>query len=674
MHPPSASDLPLSSNKLKLKLNKSLSTSSSPFYSATSLPPPTSSSPALSFHYHPTTLLSLCTHTNKPIDGPVLTALAQDLHALQREAKERALSIEATLRSMELGGEGAMEGEEWYQEAIRYLHGVDVADDWMGSEEVLGVDKLTGKKRNKKNQNKRGNAAGPTSGDTLTGEEGEGEGEEGEGEDDEGTGIKKKNMTAKEKVAALKQFWDGVDGWMAFPTTEQVEAVREVDARSVGTIGPLGPYYAKEWKEREWREEKEREREKDREREREKEKEDKKGKERKKERKERERRDVKEREKERAKDQRKLNEAQRLGLIYIDDSRLRKQILEMDKALAPILTPAHPTSSPSSQSPAPSQPTLVQRVLACFIEQHGVAQPIPHAIPPLSKKAKKKKSASHKSPPTLSLEERLRLELKAVGLLTSADATRDGAERADDELCGQLRSDMGELRQVIGGNNLVRRVMSGLGGRLVDHKQRLEMLVEAEHALHKAYKKKKMTDNAAQKAIEAFVQSQQRVGSRRRITGYIPHPKDMTGVPRVIADSVVSHPSYREVLMTDDLPPLQLAPQSFYARYPRNSALLPPSSLPPLLSHLSSPAYPPSPGGAAYYTGSPLPAFSTHNSPLGLEESGSPVRGRGVEEGEAGDSADGTGEGMEAFASPNNIGALPLTQGISEGDDNVFGF
>ena len=41
--------------------------------------------------------------------------------------------------------------------------------------------------------------------------------------------------------------------------------------------------------------------------------------------------------------------------------------------------------------------------------------------------------------------------------------------------------------------------------------------------------------------------TQQRVGSRRRITGFIPHPQDMKGVPRCIADAVTSHPSYREL-------------------------------------------------------------------------------------------------------------------------------
>ena len=1185
------SELPPSSNKLKLKLNKALSTSASPFYSATALSSSSSSSSStLAFHYHPSTLLSLYSQSSKALnvlDGPSLTALAQDLHALQREAKERALGIESVLRSMELGGEGAMEGEEWYQEAIKYLHGVDVTDDFMGPDEPSGggVDqRLQGKKRNKKSHSKRGSGLpGAAAGDAsqADGEEEGGEGEEGE--DDE-FGAKKKNLTAKEKAVALKSFWEHVDGWMAFPTAEQVEAVKEVDVRAVGGIGPLGPYYAREAREREWREEKEREREKERGKDRDSEKDGKKRKkdkkacfatrdmqiltedgflgwkdvmarladgadpvvpspmdgssrvellqrtragrsawtpprvrrtlnvacydvasqglqycpiteedvihqrserlyrfhedsapcsgvdlrltddhrlyveagnertwsrkagdvgagsesydklpaselirrarsdgrdavdsfrflafaavgvqrdecpltppfadalelrsddevdaflellgywlrggssgwsadrgrvlvlqatqqsqcdylddlftrlrdalpvlltadsayeegrlahshcvrvdlhrsvpqgstsgptrfyrihsprwvqllgeqrchldgevtsgasrplwqqlsaralrrllkglctadgghhsvepgctritassprfrdevqcmainagyathwqrsctkgdivgyrhcetgafvrarpdsadlhgfspvlasrdewavsytdddrlvaaghssaatrpvvryaggvtaekaadaaghdvwcvhvphpdhliiarrvlhhpsdgsllaastpvvisncndekEERKERKvgkERERRD-KEREKERAKDQRKLNEAQRLGLLYVDDSRVRKQIVDTDRALASLLTPASASTSspstPAAASHAPA-PNLLQRVLACFVEQQGLPHPIPYIPPSVVKKSKKKSTkAGQKSPPSLPLDERLRLELKAAGLLTSADLSKDYAERADDELCAQLRLHHSELRQVTSANNGVRRSMHALGSRLVDHRQRLELLSEAEQQLAKSYKKKKLSDNAAQKAVEAFVHSQQRVGSRRRITGYVPHPRDMTGVPRVIADSVVAHPSYRDVLMADDLPPLQPQAPAYYARYSRNSALIPPSSLPPLLSHLSSPAYPPSPGGGpAYYTGSPLPAFSSHNSPLGLEEGGSPVRGRGVEDGEAGEGGDGAGEGLDVYA--NNIGALPLTQP----EDNVFAF
>ena len=183
-------------------------------------------------------------------------------------------------------------------------------------------------------------------------------------------------------------------------------------------------------------------------------------------------------------------------------------------------------------------------MLSCFIEQTGGAgRVVPYVTAALPKKSKKKEKSGKSSQSALSsasLDERLRLELKALGILSSCNLQRDYSERVDDEVCAGIRQHTAELRQMLNVSNSTRRQLHPLGVRLIDHTARLQLLGEAEAALHKQYKKKKISDGNAQKAVEAFVQTQQRVGSRRRITGFIPHPQDMKGVPRCIADAVAS--------------------------------------------------------------------------------------------------------------------------------------
>ena len=696
-------------NKLKLKLSKSHSSNlihdptSSYFPNTTSASASSSSAAAasLAFSHHPATLLTLLPKPSTAFDADELKALAKDLHALQRESKLRALLIEGELRKLYDGDGGGIESEEYYQNALKWLHGIDVSDDFLGSDDAAGgaVVEQRRKKHGKKGDDddeadgtKRKNKKKNRNQSTTAGD-----GDEEEEVDSDDESKPKKAMTAKEKQAALRDFWESVDGWMAFPTMEQCDSVRETEWRGLD-IGPPSSYWMKEGKEREWREEKERERDREREKEKEKEREKdradahKDPKKRKKEKKKEKERREKERERDKHKDAKKLAEANRLSLFFIDDAKTRRSVIDTDRALAGINgTNGSSISGGNVGGGGGGSGGLVSRVMGIFVEQVGKV--LPYMNPAIKGKAagsanKKQKKDNNKqrssiTPPQFTLEERLRMELKSVGLLSGADVdlAADYAHRADDELCAALRSHSASLSQAVAGNNGVRRMLHPLSLRLVDHTQRLQLLYEAEATLHKSYKKKKLSDNKCKEVVEQFVTQQQRLGNRRRITGFIPHPADMKGVPRVIADSVLSHPSYRDVLMADELPPLQSGGGGggyyggrYGAKGGGGGGLMPPSALPSLM-HLSSAGY--SPGGShgSYsFASSPLPSFSSHNSPLHLSPTGSPVRGEGVgDDGAVSTNGPSTPQPLELYSPNISIGQLPNLAADANGD-SAFGF
>ena len=142
-----AAELQLSKdgNKLKLKLSKNSalsSSSSAPFFSA--------SASFLSFQHHPAALLSFASHTSKALnqlDLEDLKALARDLHALQRESRDRALAAETELRKLHEargGADGApgIESEDFYQNAIKWCepgtaHRTDALDTDSAALQVL---------------------------------------------------------------------------------------------------------------------------------------------------------------------------------------------------------------------------------------------------------------------------------------------------------------------------------------------------------------------------------------------------------------------------------------------------------------------------------------------------------------------------------------------------------
>jgi len=693
--------------KLKMKLSKSNSSlvdAAPPYY-------PTSASQSaaasLAFTHHPASLLSLLTKSTATLDGEDLKALAKDLHALQRESKHRALLIEAELRKLyDVTGDGAgggIEGEEYYQNAIKWLHGIDVSDDVLGSDDAAAGGAVVEQRRKK--HGKKGDDDDDTADGTKRKNKKKkssqsaaaADGDEDEEVDSEDESKPKKAMTAKEKQTALKEFWETVDGWMAFPTIEQCDSVRESEWRGVEIGAPNG-YWMKDTREREWREERERERDREREKEKEKEREKdradahKDAKKRKKEKKKEKERRERERERDKHKDAKKLAEANRLSLFFIDDPKTRRSVIDTDRTLSGINGTSNGNSSGGGGSGGGGGGSsgLVSRVMSVFLEQAGKVTP--YINPAVKGKAagsagKKQKKDNNKqrasiTPPQFTLEERLRMELKSVGLLSGADVdlAADYAHRADDEVCAALRSHSTSLSHAVASNNTVRRMLHPLSLRLVDHTQRLQQLYEAEAALHKYWKKKKLSDNKCKEVVEQFVTQQQRLGSRRRITGFIPHPQDMKGVPRVIANSVLSHPSYRDVLMSDELPPLQSgggAGHYYGGRYGKGagagSGLLPPSTLPSLLSHLSSAGY--SPGGShGYFTSSPLPSFSSHNSPLHLSPSGSPVRPAEVgEDGAVSANGPSTPQPLELYSPNISIGQLPNLAQDTNGD-NAFAF
>lgn len=103
---------------------------------------------------------------------------------------------------------------------------------------------------------------------------------------------------------------------------------------------------------------------------------------------------------------------------------------------------------------------VTQRILAALIEEKLIVQPNPPEIHLLTTSA-----LPLDSPPTadysraamLSLDDRIRLELRSVGLLDDEDDDASG-NREDDEICAEIRHLQGQLREQIRVNNERRRI------------------------------------------------------------------------------------------------------------------------------------------------------------------------------------------------------------------------
>jgi hypothetical protein len=91
----------------------------------------------------------------------------------------------------------------------------------------------------------------------------------------------------------------------------------------------------------------------------------------------------------------------------------------------------------------------------------------------------------------------------------------------------------------------------------VDRPQRLASLNDAEGVVNKTYKKKKLSESAAQKAVECITSTTARVGTRRAVTGYYPSPhEDLGGIPRKLLATMPRTGRYLEVFANEPLAPI----------------------------------------------------------------------------------------------------------------------
>jgi len=89
----------------------------------------------------------------------------------------------------------------------------------------------------------------------------------------------------------------------------------------------------------------------------------------------------------------------------------------------------------------------------------------------------------------LSLEDRIKLELRSIGLLDDQDLDIDNNAREDDEICSELRKIQKDLKEQILSNNSIRSRVSALVAESMAKEEQLKKEKAASAALEKTYLK-----------------------------------------------------------------------------------------------------------------------------------------------------------------------------------------
>jgi len=164
------------------------------------------------------------------------------------------------------------------------------------------------------------------------------------------------------------------------------------------------------------------------------------------------------------------------------------------------------------EAPDPIMGDITQRILRSLIDEHIILNRPPSPFPdesPLSTDGNKENATSSSIPvipvntysraQMIALEDRIRLELRAIGLLD--DEELDPAEREDDEVCAELRLNQNLLREQIAINN--------------DRRLRLIDLVKPKMREHEEARKQKFTNLAIEKNYQKLIQKKKKRGGRR---------------------------------------------------------------------------------------------------------------------------------------------------------------
>jgi len=169
----------------------------------------------------------------------------------------------------------------------------------------------------------------------------------------------------------------------------------------------------------------------------------------------------------------------------------------------------------------PSCGDLTSRILAALIEENVVPNiptfqeteinggspdtdlnmtdvtPVQSEVEQFPFKAAQDEGLPLETPPTfdyshatmLSLEDRIKLELRSIGLLDDHDLDIDNQSREDDEICSELRKMQKELKDQIISNNVIRSKVSTLVAESMANEEKLKKERAANATLEKTYLK-----------------------------------------------------------------------------------------------------------------------------------------------------------------------------------------
>jgi len=169
-------------------------------------------------------------------------------------------------------------------------------------------------------------------------------------------------------------------------------------------------------------------------------------------------------------------------------------------------------SHDDEDAPDPVMGDITQRILQSLIDEHIILNrppsPFPDETPlPIDENKENVTSSSVPAVPVntyvraqmIALEDRIRLELRAIGLLD--DEEMDPAEREDDEVCAELRLNQNLLREQIVINN--------------ERRNTLIQLVKPKMREHEEARKQKINNLAIEKNYQKLIQKKKKRGGRR---------------------------------------------------------------------------------------------------------------------------------------------------------------
>jgi len=246
---------------------------------------------------------------------------------------------------------------------------------------------------------------------------------------------------------------------------------------------------------------------------------------------------------------------------------------------------------------------------------------------------------------SLSLSKRIEMEFQALGLLDGGASHAHGGsssshgsefnynrellDRQDDELCAALRQQQQELSQVLRTLNGTKQRLYPVLSKITDHGSKLAALLRAEADLQAVYQtrvlhgaggasggKKSLSvlhpnltpgappSEVLERALESWSATEASTGTRRAITGFIPDPVDLGGIPR---GQLHLYPPFRgyldvfirgehaEEVTTEHDGSVQRGPpwkHWVHPQHPHNPDYQPPPQPPPPPTQVTAPAQP----------------------------------------------------------------------------------
>lgn len=243
--------------------------------------------------------------------------------------------------------------------------------------------------------------------------------------------------------------------------------------------------------------------------------------------------------------------AKDLRIVGIHDSKIKRQVNELDRTLADAIGPD------VNKMYSYTRHNVSQRLLSVFVSDSS--QPSssynPFAFTKLlmnhvngKSKAKRKKSDNIES---ITFDERVRMELQSLQILPQ-DIDTHIRSRQDDEISTELRRYQAKLKQSRKQSHLYKLHLLPLSTQLMPRAQLYDGLMNIQHKINKFNKTKRrktIDANQLSSTLSQYNKYKHTYGDRASITGYYVDQSFTRGIPDIVARSRPAAPSYWQAIL-----------------------------------------------------------------------------------------------------------------------------